>query len=112
MDAVKKWHVKAEDKAVIDYGFRLMVSDLNEQTLAELPKVLEEEGIVYGETSPLYLLFDRTALEKPDFEGTKYVWSPPLRPKEHQEVLWNAIKAKQLQIIGSDQCSFNFNGKK
>ncbi|CAM5220223.1 D-hydantoinase [Ureibacillus acetophenoni] len=29
-----------------------------------------------------------------------------------KNLLWNALKAKQLQTIGSDQCSFNFNGKK
>lgn len=67
---------------------------------------------VLGETCPPYLVLDQTALEKPNFEGAKYVWSPPLRPVEHQEVLWNALKAKQLQTIGSDQCSFSFNGKK
>lgn len=67
---------------------------------------------VLGETCPPYLVLDQSALAKPDFEGAKYVWSPPLRPKAHQEVLWNALKAKQLQTIGSDQCSFSFNGKK
>ena len=45
MDAVDKWHEKAKDKAVIDYGFHLMIGDLNEDTLVELPKVLEQEGI-------------------------------------------------------------------
>ncbi|HWL11788.1 MAG TPA: dihydropyrimidinase, partial [Ureibacillus sp.] len=82
------------------------------EAVDEIIKAREKGYDVYGETCPPYLTLDQTALEKPDFEGAKYVWSPPLRPKSHQEPLWNALKAKQLQTIGSDQCSFNFNGKK
>lgn len=65
-----------------------------------------------GETCPQYLVLDQSYLEKPNFEGSKYVWSPPLREKKNQEVLWNALKMGQLQTIGSDQCSFDFKGQK
>lgn len=51
-------------------------------------------------------------MEKPNFEGAKYVWSPPLREAWNQEVLWNALKNGQLQTLGSDQCSFDFKGQK
>ena len=223
-NAVDRWHGNAKGKAVIDYGFHLMIGELTEDTLRQLPEVLESEGIssikvflayarefqatdrtlfqafkvgketgavvmvhcengsvidelvetalkdghtepkyhyltrppevegeatkraielanlagtklyvvhvtckeaveeiiaarnkgydVYGETCPPYLLLDQSYLEQPNFEGAKYVWSPPLREKSNQEVLWNALKSKQLQTIGSDHCSFNFNGKK
>ncbi|MGG0718480.1 dihydropyrimidinase [Robertmurraya massiliosenegalensis] len=67
---------------------------------------------IWGESCPQYLVLDQTYLEKPDFEGAKYVWSPPLREKWNQEVLWNALKSGTLQTIGSDQCSFDFNGQK
>ena len=67
---------------------------------------------VYGETCPQYLVLDQTYLEKVDFEGAKYVWSPPLRDKSNQEVLWNALKSGELQTIGSDHCSFDFDGQK
>lgn len=67
---------------------------------------------VYGETCPQYLVLDQTYLEKADFEGAKYVWSPPLRDKSNQEVLWNALKSGELQTIGSDHCSFDFDGQK
>ena len=46
---------------------------------------------VHGETCTQYLFVDETALEKPDFEGAKYVYTPPPRPKEHQEHLWHAL---------------------
>ncbi|AKP79422.1 MULTISPECIES: dihydropyrimidinase [Priestia] len=72
-----------------------------------------EKGVnIWGETCPQYLTLDQTYLEKPDFEGAKYVWSPPLREKWNQDVLWNALRNGDLQTIGSDQCSFDFNGQK
>ncbi|HYK73269.1 MAG TPA: dihydropyrimidinase, partial [Pseudoneobacillus sp.] len=67
---------------------------------------------VWGETCPQYLVLDQSYLEKPNFEGAKYVWSPPLREKWNQDVLWNALKSGQLQTLGSDQCSFDFKGQK
>ncbi|WP_134701699.1 dihydropyrimidinase [Ammoniphilus sp. YIM 78166] len=223
-EAIDTWHAKAEGKAVIDYGFHLMISEMNEHVIDQLPKVVQEEGItslkvfmayknvfqcdddilyqtllkarelgalvqvhaengdvidylvkqaladgntapiyhaltrppevegeatgravaltalansqlyvvhvsceeavekiaearkkgfqVWGETCPQYLALDISYLEKPDFEGAKYVWSPPLRAKYHQDVLWSALKNGHLQTIGSDQCSFNFKGQK
>ncbi len=223
-NSIKTWHDKSKDKAVVDYGFHLMIGEVNENVLNEIPEVIEDEGItsfkvfmayknvlqaddetlfrtlltaqehgalvmvhaengdvieylvkkalaegntdpiyhaltrppeiegeatgraaqltglansqlyvvhvsckdavdkiaearqkgynVWGETCPQYLVLDQTALEKPDFEGAKYVWSPPLREKWHQDELWKALKNGQLQTLGSDQCSFNFKGQK
>lgn len=67
---------------------------------------------VYGETCPQYLVLDVDYLDQPDFEGAKFVWSPPLREKWNQDVLWNALSSGILQTVGSDQCSFNFQGQK
>lgn len=223
-NSIQTWHEKSRDKAVIDYGFHLMIGEMNENVLNELPQVIENEGItsfkvfmayknvfqaddatlfrtllaakdlgalvmvhaengdvidyltkkaieegnttpiyhaltrppeaegeatgraaqltgladsqlyvvhvscaeavekiadarnkgftVWGETCPQYLVLDQSYLEKPDFEGAKYVWSPPLREKWNQDVLWNALKNGQLQTLGSDQCSFDFKGQK
>ncbi|MEH7502688.1 dihydropyrimidinase [Neobacillus drentensis] len=223
-NAIQTWHEKSREKAVIDYGFHLMISEINEKVLNELPQVINEDGIssfkvfmayknvlqaddetlfrtlvtakehgalvmvhaengdvidyltkkaleegktapiyhaltrpqelegeatgraanftglansqlyvvhvscadaveqiakarskgfdVWGETCPQYLVLDQSYLEKPNFEGAKYVWSPPLREKWNQDVLWNALKNGQLQTLGSDQCSFDFKGQK
>jgi dihydropyrimidinase len=222
--SIQTWHDKAKDKAVIDYGFHLMIGEMNNDVLKQLDGVINGEGItsfkvfmayknvlqaddetlfrtliaakelgalvmvhgengdvidyltkkaledgntdpiyhaltrppevegeatgraatltglagsqlyvvhvscaeavkkitearnkgfnVWGETCPQYLVLDQTYLEKPNFEGAKYVWSPPLREKWNQDVLWNALKTGQLQTIGSDQCSFDFKGQK
>ncbi|MBS8263925.1 dihydropyrimidinase [Mesobacillus boroniphilus] len=223
-NAINTWHAKSKEKSVIDYGFHLMIGEINDAVLNQLPAVIDEEGItsfkvfmayknvlqaddetlfktllaakdlgalvmvhaengdvieyltkqalaegntdpiyhaltrpaevegeaterastftglansqlyvvhvscadaarkiaearnkginVWGETCPQYLVLDQSYLEKPDFEGAKYVWSPPLREKWNQEVLWNALKTGQLQTVGSDQCSFDFKGQK
>lgn len=223
-NAIDVWHKKSKGKAVIDYGFHLMIGEVNEAVLTELPKVINDEGItsfkvfmayknvlqadddtlfqtllaakelgalvmvhaengdvidylvkkalregntdpiyhaltrppeiegeatgraatltglansqlyvvhvscadaarkiaearangieVWGETCPQYLVLDISYLEKPNFEGAKYVWSPPLREKWNQEELWKALKTGQLQTVGSDQCSFDFKGQK
>ena len=43
----------------------------------------------YAETCPQYLFLSYDNYEEPGFEGAKYVMSPPLREKWHQDVLWN-----------------------
>jgi len=40
-DALATWKAKAEGKAVIDYGFHVAVTDLNDATLAEIPGLVE-----------------------------------------------------------------------
>ena len=46
------------------------------------------------------------------FEGAKYVCSPPLRPKDHQEDLWRGLRTDDLQLVGTDHCPFDFDGQK
>ena len=67
---------------------------------------------VWGETCTQYLFIDYTHLERPDFEGAKYVYTPPPRPKEHQQHLWGALKGDVLSVISTDHCSFLWQGQK
>lgn len=60
---------------------------------------------VYGETCTHYLVLDTSFLEKPDFEGAKYVCAPPLRPREHLEALWEGIGRGWLNAVSSDHCA-------
>ncbi len=61
---------------------------------------------VHVETCPQYLLLDDSVYEKPDFEGAAYVMSPPIRPKGHQEYLWNALATGAIQTVATDHCPF------
>jgi len=67
---------------------------------------------VYGETCPQYLMFSMEKYEEPDFEGAKYVMSPPLREKGNPEALWKGLASGDLQTVGTDHCPFNFVGQK
>jgi dihydropyrimidinase len=60
----------------------------------------------YAETCPQYLFLDYSDYEKPGFEGAKFVMSPPLREKWHQEALWKGLAGNDLQVISTDHCPF------
>lgn len=63
------------------------------------------------ETCPQYLLLDDSVYEKPDFEGAAYVMSPPIRPKGHQEYLWQAMATGGIQHVATDHCPFTMEQK-
>src|SRR5262249_35488442 len=67
---------------------------------------------IHGKTCTQYLFIDYTYLERPDFEGAKYVYTPPPRAKENQEVLWNALRTDVLSAISTDHCAFRWDGQK
>lgn len=43
-DTVQRWHKKASDKAILDYGYHLGITDLTDEVLAEIPQ-MGKEGI-------------------------------------------------------------------
>src|SRR5262249_10936961 len=63
---------------------------------------------VWGETCTQYFFIDETFLARPDFEGAKYVYSPPARHTANQDVLWNAVRTDALSAISTDHCAFLF----
>ena len=80
-----------------------------------LEKVREarDRGLpVYAETCPQYLYLSIENFDVPGFEGAKYVFTPPLREKWHQEKLWNGLKRDHLQVVSTDHCPFCFKEQK
>ena len=67
---------------------------------------------VYAETCPQYLYLSIENFDVPGFEGAKYVFTPPLREKWHQEKLWNGLKCDHLQVVSTDHCPFCFKEQK
>src|SRR6187399_2945026 len=67
---------------------------------------------VWGETCTQYFFVDTTFLERPDFEGAKFVYTPPPRDKANQDVLWNAVRTDVLSAISTDHCAFLWDGQK
>lgn len=67
---------------------------------------------VWVETLIQYLLLDKSYAERPDFEGAKYVMSPPLRDACHQEVLWDALASGLVSTVATDHAPFDFRTQK
>ncbi|MFN8187650.1 MAG: dihydropyrimidinase [Gaiellales bacterium] len=82
------------------------------ESIEPLARARENDWHAWGETCTQYLFIDETALEKPGFEGAKYVYTPPPRPKENQEHLWHALATGVLSAISTDHCPFNWDGQK
>src|SRR5216117_1215235 len=80
-----------------------------------LEKVREarDRGLpVYAETCPQYLYLSIENFDVPGFEGAKYVFTPPLREKWHQEKLWQGLAKDTLQVVSTDHCPFCFKEQK
>jgi dihydropyrimidinase len=67
---------------------------------------------VWIESVAPHFVLDESFAEKPDFEGAKYVMSPPLRHKRNQAVLWNGVKSRSISTIGTDHAPFTTEQKK
>ncbi len=77
-----------------------------------IARAREQGWDVWGETCTQYFFIDYTYLEQPDFEGAKYVYTPPPRAIENQEVLWHAVRSDILSAISTDHCAFLWDGQK
>jgi dihydropyrimidinase len=80
-----------------------------------LEKVREarDRGLaVYAETCPQYLYLSIENFDVPGFEGAKYVFTPPLREKWHQEKLWQGLAKDDLQVVSTDHCPFCYKEQK
>lgn len=62
------------------------------------------------ETCIQYLLLDASLYEQ-DFEGAKWVMSPPLRQKKDQEALWAGIDQGLVHVVATDHCPFTWEQK-
>jgi len=67
---------------------------------------------VFAETCPQYLFLSDAELERPGFEGAKFVCSPPLRPAWHLGELWRGLKTNDLSVVSTDHCPFCYKEQK
>jgi len=66
---------------------------------------------VFVETCIQYLLLDASLYQK-DFDGAKWVMSPPLREKKDQDTLWAGINQGLVKVVATDHCPFKWEQKK
>lgn len=62
------------------------------------------------ETCIQYLLLD-ASLYQQDFEGAKWVMSPPLREPKDQDALWAGIEQGLVNVVATDHCPFTWEQK-
>src|SRR3546814_2515864 len=71
----------------------------------------QQRGLkVWGETFPQYLVLTADDLDRPAFEGAKFVCSPAPRTKADQDALWGYLRTGVLDVITSDHAPYNFRG--
>jgi dihydropyrimidinase len=94
-------------------GCRLYVVHVSCKEAIEPIAIARAKGWdVWGETCTQYFFIDYSFLERPNFEGGKYVYTPPPRPKENQEHLWRAVASNVLSVVSTDHCAFLWDGQK
>ena len=82
-----------------------------EASIREIAMAREEGYPIMGETCPQYLLLSEDNYREPNFDGAKYVMSPPLRDKKNWPVVWKGIKDNTLQVVATDHCPFFMSQK-
>lgn len=99
--------VSAEEKAVsyalelaAKYGTALHFVHISSAKVVALIEQAKKSGVnVTVETCPHYLIFDEEDFQK---NGAIFKCSPPLRPREEVEGLWDCIQSGWIDTIGSD----------
>ena len=68
---------------------------------------------VFAETCPQYIALTAEDLRglNMDFEGAKYVCSPPPRDADSQAAIWQGLRDGTFDIFSSDHCPFRFQGE-
>src|SRR4051794_28290289 len=84
----------------------------SEDALNQVREARDRGVPAFAETCPQYLLLSIEELERPNFEGAKYVFTPPLREKHHLPKLWDGLKNDHLQVVSTDHCPFCFEDQK
>ncbi|KAH8895531.1 D-hydantoinase [Thozetella sp. PMI_491] len=64
---------------------------------------------IFAETCPQYLFLTRDDLDRPGFEGAKYVCSPPPRTVADQGKIWSGLENGTFSILSSDHCPFKYD---
>ncbi len=63
-----------------------------------------EGAPIYVETCPQYLEFTNEVYKRED--GRNFVCSPPMKGKESQDALWEAVRNGGIDTVATDHCPF------
>lgn len=82
------------------------------EALSRVVDARDHNQAVFAETCPQYLFLSEADLAREEFEGAKFVCSPPLREAWHQKALWRGLLTEDLAVVATDHCPFCFKEQK
>ena len=82
------------------------------ESAAEIERAQARGVKVTAETCPHYLTFTSDDLDRPGFEGAKYVFGPPARTLADQDALWSYLKRGVISVISSDHSPSRYDDPK
>jgi dihydropyrimidinase len=85
-----------------------------DEPAAEIARAQARGARVWAETCTQYLTLTAADLDRPGFEGAKYICSPALRTAADQAALWHYLRRGVLSNVTSDHSPTRFDatGKK
>lgn len=81
----------------------------NGQAIDEIAHGRKRGSSITAETCPQYLVLTADDLEGMDWEGAKFVCSPPPRDTADQEACWRGLKDGTFDLFSSDHCPFKYD---
>ncbi len=84
----------------------------NGAALEEIERARARGRKIVAETCPQYLMLSEADLEGMDWEGAKFVCSPPPRDKAEQENVWRGLARGAFDLFSSDHCPFRYRHEK
>lgn len=90
-------------------GLPILVVHVSEAGAIEQIREAQARGLpIYAETCPQYLFLAEDELDRPGFEGAKFICSPPLRRKGNEARVWNGLETGVFQVVSSDHAPYRF----
>jgi len=83
-----------------------------EGALNEVKRAKQRNQHVNVETCIQYLVLNDELYERPNFEASKWVFSPPLRKPKDQEALWAGLQQNLIHTVATDHCPFCMDQKR
>jgi len=84
----------------------------NGEAMEEIARARSRGLKVVGETCPQYLMLTADDLDGMDWEGAKFVCSPPPRDRAAQEDCWRGIETGIFDLFSSDHCPFRYDDER
>jgi len=88
----------------------ILIVHVSAREAMEQIRLAQDRGLkVYAETCPQYLFLTADDLDRPGFEGAKYMCSPPPRDKANQEAVWRGIETGVFEVFSSDHAPYRYD---